>query len=216
MRVLPCVLVSVSCLAAGAALADPMPKMVPEHDLSGTYLLTTPKEGTRSFSVEYSKSADIVRFNLPGASSYILYDLAAKDAKTVIPRMKSYFDQPSVAARAQALQAGGGTGEGATVVGSKSIAGHECTNYKVTNPSKGTWSTFCTTADGVILEIANSDSTHAIAQTVSYDTVPAADVQVPPDYTQVMIPQMPEGMGQGGMMGAYPGGVPSVPNPPQQ
>lgn len=208
MRVLPCVLVSVSCLAAGTALADPMPKMIPDHDLSGTYLLTTPQQGARSFSVEYSKSADAVRFSPPGADSYILYDFAAKDAKAVMPPMRSYFDQPAMAAQVQALQGANGGNVSVAKDGSQSIAGHECTNYKITDNTKGTWSTLCTTDDGVILEMTASDGMHAVAQSVSYDTVPAADVQVPPGYTLMAIPQIPGVMGPGMMgQGGYPGGM---------
>jgi len=59
----------------------------------------------------------------------------------------------------------------------------------------------------VLLELTSSDGADILAQSVSYDTVPVADVTLPPGYTQLEIPQMPGMPGMGGAPGMG-GGMP--------
>lgn len=198
-------------LLAAPAFAGSLPNLVPAHDVSGTYLVTG-QNSSKTVTVEYSKSADVLRINPPNGAGYILYNFAAKDAKMVMPQMQRYMDRPEVASRVAALQ-GKENGDDVSIVksGTETIAGHACTDYTATNKTKGTSSTICVTDDGVLLKIA-SDKGSAVAQSISYGAVPAADVQVPPGYTQFVMPQLPAGMGgmppgaMGGMQ--MPGSAP--------
>lgn len=214
-------------LFAVPALASSMPNLIPAHDVSGTYLVTG-KEGAKTVTVEYSKSANVLRINPQSGAGYILYDFTAKDAKMVMPQMQRYMDRPEMASQAASIQ-GKGNGDDVTVAkgGTESIAGHECTDYTATDHTRGTSSTICVTDDGVLLKLASTGSS-VVAQSVSYGAVPAADVQVPPGYTAFVMPQMPAGMGNmsgaaaGAMSGMAPGamgGISGIPIPggaPQQ
>ncbi len=196
-------------LLATPVWADAMPNMIPAHDVSGTYLITGKNE-PQTLTVEYSKSAGILRVN-PAAQGggYILYDFAAKDAKMVMPQMQRYMDESAMAnAVAAHAQGGGGNGDAVSITksGTETIAGHECTDYLATDSTKGTSSTICVTADGVILSLLSSDGNKIVAQTLSYAPVPAADVQLPPGYTKFEMPQMPAGM-PSGMNGMAPGAM---------
>jgi Domain of unknown function (DUF4412) len=181
------------------AWADQMPNVIPTHDVTGTYLFTG-QNGPQTVTVEYSKSANTLRLNPPQGGGYVLYDFGTKDAKMVMPQMQRYMDAPNMSKRAQAWQ-GGANGDDVTITtgGTETIAGHECTDYTATDHTKGKSSTLCVTDDGVILKLASEKDT-AVAQSISYDTVPDADVQVPPGYTQFVMPQLPPGMGNMGAM----------------
>ena len=180
-------------LLATPVWADSMPNMVPAHDVSGTYLITA-KNGPQTLTVQYSKSANILRVNPPSQGGYILYDFANHDAKMVMPQMQRYMDESSMAnAVAATAQGGGANGDDVSITkaGTQTIAGHECTDYNATNKTKGTSSTLCVTSDGIILSLLSSDGNKIVAQTISYATVPAADLQLPPNYTKF---EMPPGM----------------------
>jgi hypothetical protein len=177
------------------AMADKMPNIIPTHDVTGTYLFTG-RSGTRTVTVTvaYSKAAGVLRITPPDGQSYILYDFAAHDAKVVMPQMQRYMDESQMAtAVTEAAHPGaGGDKVSITQTGSETIAGHACRDFKATDTTKGRWSILCITADGVILSINSSAGTKAVARRISYDTVPAADVQLPPGYTAF---QMPPGSG---------------------
>jgi hypothetical protein len=177
------------------ARADSMPNLIPAHDVSGSYIATA-KDGPRTITVEYSKSANVLRVTAQAGAGYLLYDFATKDAKMVLPQMQRYMDQPSVADRAQALQ-GGTKGDDVSITkgATETIAGHACTDYNATDKTKGTSSTLCVTDDSVLLKLTSSDGGSIVAQSVSYTPVPAADVTVPPGFTPFIMPQMPAGMG---------------------
>lgn len=189
-------------LLAAPALADQMPNLIPAHDVTGTYLVTA-QNGPKNVTVEYSKSANVLRLNPQGGAGYLLYDFGAHDAKMVMPDMQKYMDQPNLAKRAQALQ--GANGDNITIAknGTETIAGHECTDYTATDKTKGTSSTLCVTEDGVLLKLASPDSS-VVAQTISYDAVPEADVTLPAGYTALAIPQIP---GMGSMSNMLPGAM---------
>jgi hypothetical protein len=198
-------------LMAAPALADSMPNIIPAHDVSGTYLIIN-KPGPQTLTVEYSKSANILRVNTPQGGGYILYDFGSKDAKMVMPQMQRYIDETQMASQFAPTPHTGGTDGGnvsITTGGTETIAGHDCTDYTATDATKGTTSTMCVTDDGVILSLLSSNGDKIVAQTISYGTVPDADVQLPPGYTKFAMPQMPamSGMAPGSMGGMQmPGG----------
>jgi hypothetical protein len=179
---------------AAPVMAESMPNLIPAHDLSGSYTATG-KEGPRTITVEYSKSANVLRITTQDGQGYLLYDFAAKDAKMVLPQMQRYMDQPSVASRAEALQ-GGTKGDDVSITtgATEAIAGHTCTDYNATDKTKGTSSTLCVTDDSVLLKLTSSDGDSVVAQSISYTPVPEADVTVPPGYQPFVMPQMPPGM----------------------
>ena len=198
-------------LLAAPVLADSMPNLIPAHDVSGTYLVTG-RNGPRTVTVEYSKQAHALRLTPQGDAGYILYDFAAHDARMVLPRLQRYLDQPQLASRAQALQTRSSHDDVSIATsGTETIAGHGCTDYTATDHTRGTTSTLCVTADGVLLKLSAADGS-AVAQTLSYDAVPPADVQLPPGYTQLVMPQMPMGMIPGGNMGTM-GNMNAMPPP---
>jgi hypothetical protein len=188
------------------AWADQMPNVIPTHDVTGTYLFTG-NNGPQTVTVEYSKSANVLRFNPPQGVGYVLYDFGTKDAKMVMPQMQRYMDQPDLSKRAAVWQ-GGTNGDDVSIStgGTETIAGHECTDYTATDHTKNKSSTLCVTDDGVILKFA-AGTESAVAQSISYDTVPDADVQVPPGYTQFVMPQLPGGLGSMGNMGGMTPGA---------
>lgn len=210
---------AVTLLAAAPAFANSMPNLIPAHDVSGTYLVTG-NEGTQTITVEYSKSANVLRLNPQSNAGYILYNFTAKDAKMVMPQMQRYMDRPEMARRAAALQ-GKANGDDVTVEkgGVETIAGHDCTDYTATDKTRGTSSTLCVTDDGILLKLTSDKGGSVVAQTVSYAPVPAADVQVPPGYSEFVMPQMPAGMGNipSGAMGSMApgamGGMSGLPIP---
>ena len=212
----PALALFATAFLAGPALADQMPNMVPSHDVTGTYVMTG-QNAPQTISVEYSKSADVLRLNMSQGQGYILYDFAAKDAKMVMPQMQRYMDQPRMADRVAAAQSGGGQGDDVSITrqGTESIAGYQCTDYKAADNTKGTWSVMCVTQDGVLLKMQSSDGTQAVAQSMSYEAVPEADVQVPAGYTEFVMPQLPAGMSMpGGMSGMAPGSMGAMPSIP--
>lgn len=186
-----------SLLAAPApAFAAALPNLAPAHDVSGTYVMTRP-DGTKTFTIEYSKSADTLRIDPQDGHGYILYDFETKDAKLVIPQMQRYMDNPQIADRVTALQDKIDNGDAAIVKGgTETIAGHECTDYNATDKAKDKSASMCVTDDGVLLKITSEDGS-IVAQSVSYNDVPAAEVTVPSDYTQFTMPQLPDGMAPG-------------------
>lgn len=184
-----------AALLATPVWADSMPSLVPTHDVSGTYLATG-QDGPKTITVEYSKSANVLRLTPPGGAGYLLYDFAAHDAKMVLPQMQRYMEQPAIAAQANALQGPSNGGDVNITKGTtETIAGHECTDYNATDKSKGTRSTLCVTGDSVLLKLTSSDGGSIVAQSVSYTQVPVADVTIPPGFTQFTMPQMPPSMG---------------------
>ena len=202
----------------GPAFADSMPSLIPAHDVSGTYLVSG-QNGAKTVTVEYSKSANVLRINMQNSGSYILYDFTAKDGKMVMPQMQRYMDSPEMASRAAAIQNKANSGDVSVVKGgTETIAGHQCTDYTATDKTKGTSSTLCVTDDGVLLKIAAGNG-GGVAQTISYATVPETDVQVPAGYTQFVMPQLPpgmSGMAAGAMSGMAPGatgGMSGMPTP---
>ncbi len=205
-RLIPAV---AATLLATPALAGQMPNLIPGHDVTGNYLVTS-REGTHTVAVEYSKSANVLRLNPQGGRGYLLYDFSTHDAKMVLPEMQRYMDQPGFARRAQALQDANGDNVSVSKTGTETIAGHECTDYTATNKTKGTSSTLCVTADGVLLKLASAD-TSAVAQNISYATVPAADVQLPAGYTQLAMPNLPALGNMGGMAPGAMGNTGSMP-----
>jgi hypothetical protein len=200
-------------LLAAPALADSMPNMIPAHDVSGTYLIIN-KPGPQTLTVEYSKSANVLRVNTPQGGGYILYDFGSKDAKMVMPQMQRYIDETQMASQyAPAAHTGGtdgGAGSSSNVSiakgGIETIAGHDCTDYTATDTAKGTTSTMCVTDDGIILSLLSSNGDKIVAQSISYAAVPDADVQLPSGYTKFAIPQM-SGMPPGAMSGAMSGAM---------
>ncbi len=205
MRTLTAILAALLAAPALAATADPMPNLIPAHDISGTYLVSG-KAGPKTITIEYSKTAGVLRLTPPGGAGYLLYDFTAKDAKMVMPQMQRYMDQPSVADQAKQLQTAGNSNDVSVAkTGTETIAGKTCTDYTATSKTKGTSSTLCVTDDGVLLKII-SDNGSAVAQSISYNPVPESDVQVPANYEQFVMPQMPSGM-------AMPSGALSAPPP---
>jgi hypothetical protein len=201
-------------LLAAPALADPMPNMIPAHDVSGTYLIMN-KPGPQTLTVQYSKSANILRVNTPQGGGYILYDFGTKDAKMVMPQMQRYMDETQMASQvAPPVPAGGAANNNISITkgGTEAIAGHDCTDYTATDSTKGTTSTMCVTDDGIILSLLSSNGDKIVAQTISYAPVPDADVQLPAGYTEFTMPQMP---GMGGMAPGAMGGMPMPGNPSQ-
>jgi len=209
MRTLAAILAAT--LLATPVFADPMPNLIPAHDISGTYLVSG-KAGPKTITIEYSKAAGVLRLTPPGGAGYLLYDFTAKDAKMVMPQMQRYMDQPSVADQAKQLQgASNGNNVSVAKTGTETIAGKTCTDYTATNKTKSTSSTLCVTDDGVLLKIT-SDNGSAVAQSISYNAVPESDVQVPANYEQFVMPQMPPGMVMPPGM-AMPSGALSAPPP---
>lgn len=203
-------------LVGSVANADPLPNMVPSHDVTGTYLVDS-ANGQQTMNVEYSAELQVIRVTPPSGQGYILYDFGAHDAKMVMPQMQKYMDQPSLAAKVQAMQSGGGGASEpgtssappqVTTLGTKTIAGYSCMITQITDRSTGHWSKLCVTSDGVTLEVTASDGDHMVAQNVSYATVPVAEVQVPAGYTEFVMPAMPGGMSMPGGM-AMPGMPPT-------
>jgi Domain of unknown function (DUF4412) len=203
-------------LLAAPALADSMPNMIPAHDVSGTYLIIN-RPGPQSLTVEYSKSANVLRVNTPQGGGYILYDFGTRDAKMVMPQMQRYMDETQMASQvAPMAPANGGASNNMSVTkgGTEAIAGHDCTDYTATDSIKGTTSTMCVTDDGIILSLLSSNGDKIVAQTISYAPVPDADVQLPPGYTKFTMPQMPAmgGMTPGAMSGMGNMPMPSAPS----
>jgi len=194
-------------ILAGPALAQEMPSMAPDRDVSGTYLITKTggQPSQQSMAMEYSKSSGTLRVNMPqnqGMAGYILYDFGTKDAKMVMPQMQKYMDYSTMAAgftsMAHAHQ-GGASGDDVSITrgGSETIAGHECHDIIATDHTKNKTATLCLTDDHVLLSMTSSDGFSLVAQSISYGAVPDSDVQVPPGFTEFVMPQMPAGMGAG-------------------
>jgi hypothetical protein len=202
----PAILLATALLCtAGAALADPLPNFIPTHDLTGTYLMTSPNgDGPKHLAVEYSAALRTARITPDEGGGYILYDFGAHDAKMVMPPMQRYMDMPQLAAQANLVQGAGGNPAPTDAsppshpqiddLGTKTIAGHDCRVVKVTDQTDGHWSKICSTPDGVILEVTTDEGDEFIAQTVSYAAVPPADLQIPPGFTAFAMPTLPNGM----------------------
>jgi hypothetical protein len=188
-----------AAILAAPAMAASLPNMQPAHDVSGSYLITTEK-GPRSITIEYGRSANILRVNLPGPrGAYILYDFTAKDAKMVMPQMQRYMDASRMAAGVAArTRVSSAESANITQTGTETIAGHTCQDYQIANPAKATITTICVTDDGVILSLLAPNGDKILAQSVSYSPVNPTDLQLPPGYTQFQRPAAgtPPGSGQ--------------------
>jgi hypothetical protein len=203
-------------LAAPAALAQPFPNIVPAHDLTGTYQMTSPNNAPQNVTVEYSAAARSLRMTMPGgegAMGYVLFDFGTHDAKMVMPQMQKYMDMAQLSAMAKSIDPGMSSPAptpGApppdhytvTKAGTEEIAGYECTVTEIADTTQNKWSKLCVTEDHVILGVDTSDGEHLAAQSISYAPVPEGDVEVPDGYTEMVMPGMPGGMG---MPGAPPG-----------
>ncbi len=103
------IFILLACLAAPAALAQPFPNIVPAHELTGTYQMTSPNGPPQTFTVEYSAAAHTLRMTMPGgqgAMGYILYDFGTHDAKLVMPQMQKYMDMAQLSVMAKTLDPG--------------------------------------------------------------------------------------------------------------
>lgn len=189
-RVLACL--AAACLAVPAA-ADPLPSLVPSHDVSGTFLFTTP-QGTQTFAIAYSRDQNAMRLTpqagataeLYSGDAYILYDFNANDAKIVMPQLQRYFEQPALVAVMQRVQndvasAAGNVTAGAT----ETIAGYPCTDY---TSGTGNGALLCVTADGVVLKLAATNGDSAVAEAMSYDGISADEVELPAGYAEMAPP----------------------------
>jgi hypothetical protein len=202
MRTKTALLASMLCLAARTALADPLPNITPDHDFSGTYVMTKPDGSAKTVAVEYGAGRHTARIAVQDNPGYILYDFGTRDAKLVMPQIQKYMDMPALAAQARLVQSGGGPADNGQpntpplvqTLGTETIAGHDCRDTKITDTTNGHWSEVCSTAGGIILQVKSDEGDTVVAQTISESTVPDEDLDVPPGYTLFVMPGLPGGM----------------------
>ncbi|WP_298263807.1 hypothetical protein [Acidocella sp.] len=183
-------------LLAMPALADPLPSLVPSHDVSGIYLFTNAR-GPQTIAVEYSKSANVLRLTpqsgataaLYAGDAYILYDFNADDAKIILPQLQHYLEQPALVTEMQAVEGDISNGNGEVTAGAtETIAGQDCTDY-ISTSAASQGAMLCVTPDGLLLKFTAANGDSAVAQSLSYDEVPLDDVELPPGDTLLPTPQ---------------------------
>jgi hypothetical protein len=175
-----------AALLALPAWADPLPSIVPTHDVSGTYQLTDP-DGTQLIAVEYSVNANVLRLAPQSGGNYILYDFNANDAKMVLPSLQHYYEQPDIVSKIQKIEADINSGRSNAVAGgTETIGGETCTDYTPASNADGT--VICITSDGIILKLVSPNGTSFVAQSFAGNLVPPTDLQVPPGYTELTAP----------------------------
>jgi hypothetical protein len=179
-----------------AAAAAPLPRLVPNRDVTITYLLTP--EGRPPIAVTVAVAAGGRRLHVTSEDlpTTILVNRDTERAAILLPILRAYadvkigrYDPEQTILRGAAF----------TRAGTRTIAGHRCTDWRAT--SADGQATACITQDGVILRgeasSGRSGELGAIeARRVTYGPLDPALFQIPPNFQKSPIPIDPEGLGQ--------------------
>ena len=174
-----------ACLAL-PAWADQLPSLSPTHDVSGIYQLTN-SNGTQFIAVEYSKGANMLRLAPQNGGNYVLYDFNINDAKTVLPSLQHYYEQTDIVSKVQKIESDINAATANVTAGAtETVAGDSCTDYTAAGTANG--SVICITSDGIILKFIGANGSSFVAQSLSSNPVPDADMQLPAGYTELTAP----------------------------
>jgi hypothetical protein len=180
-----------SLLAAGAALAQTHPQLIPTRDVDVTYRVTqagrTVEERVRWLAAEQVQRVDssgpIYMIVDHKSRRLTLVNIAKRTVLTMDAPRQSALDPDSDAAFTNAGQA--------------SVAGLPCTEWLM--PAGGA-KRLCVTADGVMLRVQDGGSTLAEATAVQYGQSDPASFQVPADFQNMPPPAAaPEPPGAGAL-----------------
>lgn len=171
-------------VAAGPALAQERPRLLPARDADVTY--RTAGDHPREVHVRFKGGTGMLRYEDRAAAGIV--DLAARRVTILEPRMKVTMDLPTSALPVDLdalLASARYTREGADTV-----AGLRCTVWGVqSSDGRGTG---CVTADGLVLRGQGSTPSGARggieAVAVSYAPQPDSLFAVPQGYTRLELP----------------------------
>ncbi len=168
-------------LGAGpTALAAPArPRTEPARDVTVTYQAHQGKNLVLQQSW-WLVRRKLQRINLATSPAYIVEDGIAHTATVVDTKAHTamhYQTHPNTA-----LQEAG-----FTRLGTETIAGHTCTDWRVTpkNADQGPPQTMCYTKDGVLLHTIRTGQNVLIATAVKYGPVSASEFAIPKGYTRL-------------------------------
>jgi Domain of unknown function (DUF4412) len=186
-------LVTMFVLAAGPALAQDRPPLLPSKDVTVTYATSQGREMT----ITYGGGGQRMRIEgMSAGGGYAIVDRTAGTMTIVRPQQQMYMRMPEP----PAMRAGmlGRQLDNATFAreGRDSVAGIACTVWKVTT-EKGTGDA-CVDANGLVLRARGANSTDPqhqdqllLAKKVDYHRVPASIFEPPADYKAMTLPAMP-------------------------
>jgi hypothetical protein len=177
------------------AAAPDRPPLVPTRDAAVTYRILT--DGPpRELHVHEQSATGMVRFEVQGQGGFALMNLRTGQVVLVVPQQHAYLDMPPGAAsgpRQFLLD----PGMKFTRTGNATIAGNDCTLWKVDGPEGP--GTVCVTAEGVILRASGTSGQAGAhggleAISVSYLPQPAELFTYPADYHQMDVAKVLQGL----------------------
>ena len=164
---------------APAARAQDKPPLQPTRDVDVTYRVPVPGADNAALlqRLRWSAERRQQRVDLPTSGNWMVLDFATHRMALVRDETREVVDLP---APLSAEQAGGGAGF--TRMGSSTVAGLACTQWRTVD-TRGQETIACYTADGVLLRAAAGSRVLMEAVGVKYETQGAAVFGLPADYT---------------------------------
>lgn len=185
-------IIGTACMALSlrAALADPMPRVIPVHDAMGVYRISAPGKPDQTWRIRFQASTERLRavaLSGQAAGVVILLDLRNGAADVVLPQMHAVVDVPGLSALMNRVL--DDRGAKFTPLGPGTIAGHACTRYLVLKPDAD--GTACITHGGVILAARGKDHHGSVAveaQTIADAPQPPDAFALPQGYSHISLP----------------------------
>ncbi len=162
------------------AWADAAPVVQPTRDVDVTYRVPVPGGADASLlqRLRWSAATRRQRVDLPTSGNWMMLDFARHRMALVRDESREVVDLPSPQTADQA-----GAGAGYTRVGTDSVAGLACTQWRTVD-TRGHETVACYTGDGVLLRAMAGDRVLMVAVHVAYGAVGDGVFEVPAGYAR--------------------------------
>ncbi|MDB5371051.1 MAG: hypothetical protein JWP20_2609 [Roseomonas sp.] len=177
---------AVPLLAATGAAAQDRPTLLPSRDVAVTFRLTGTDRMPGDINAAWLASQRVLRVDNASAPGWLMVEQATKRAYMVM-RQGVVMRLPAAPEIALLLDAPESQGR-ITRLGRRSIAGANCTDWKIERPD-GKGGTACLTADGVLLRAQQAGKQEVLEATrVAYGPQDPARFRLPSGLPQIQLP----------------------------
>ncbi len=182
-----CAMVAVEFLAAGSAIAAPVPRFLPSRDVAVTYQLGLPGNDPQTYQLHYDAADELARIESPAQNIFVLANLPSGQAQVVVPALHAVVDAPDFSGLTRQIATAGGANF--APLGHGHYAGLGCERYRITS-HEGV-AEACITHDGVVLHFEGHDrdgSAEVTALSVDFRPQPAQEFSAPADFANIRLP----------------------------
>lgn len=175
-------------LATGTAIAAP--RILPDHDVMGTYRITQPNRPDQTWRIRYEAASRRIRaVSLSGQARGVeaLLNLQSGAADIIVPQMHAVVAVPGLSALIHKLT--DQQNARFTPLGESTIAGHHCTRYLILKPNGS--GAACITRGGVVLRASGKDNHGAMtitALSIHNAPQPPEAFTLPQGYSSISLP----------------------------